>query len=92
MLIAICCGLVAGSCAGIIDIGATWMSDLKEGVCLDAFWFNEEQCCWSGNSTTFDVDGDCDQVKTKSQVLLMLAVSIGVLWEGWGAARQLPVQ
>ena len=39
------------------------MSDLKEGVCLDAFWFNEEQCCWSGNSTTFDVDGDCDQVK-----------------------------
>ena len=53
------------------------MSDLKEGVCLDAFWFNEEQCCWSGNSTTFDVDGDCDQVKTKSQVLLMLAVSTG---------------
>ncbi|XP_070197620.1 H(+)/Cl(-) exchange transporter 4-like isoform X2 [Littorina saxatilis] len=54
-------GLAAGSCAGIIDIGATWMSDLKEGVCLDAFWFNQEQCCWTANSTTFNAEGDCDQ-------------------------------
>lgn len=52
----------SGSCAGVIDIGATWMSDLKEGVCLEAFWFNQEQCCWSGNSTTFNDEGGCDQV------------------------------
>ena len=61
----VCC---AGSCAGIIDIGATWMSDLKEGVCLDAFWFSQEQCCWSANSTTFDVDGDCEQVNVTAFV------------------------
>lgn len=54
-------GLAAGSCAGIIDIGATWMSDLKGGICLEAFWFNQEQCCWSANSTTFDSEGNCDQ-------------------------------
>ncbi|XP_076446776.1 H(+)/Cl(-) exchange transporter 4-like isoform X1 [Babylonia areolata] len=62
-------GLAAGSCAGIIDIGATWMSDLKEGVCLDAFWFNQEQCCWSGNSTTFDAEGDCDQWNTWPELI-----------------------
>ncbi|GFR62490.1 H(+)/Cl(-) exchange transporter 3 [Elysia marginata] len=57
-------GVAAGTCAGIIDIGATWMSDLKEGVCLEAFWFNKEQCCWSGaslNSTTLLTYGECDQ-------------------------------
>ncbi|XP_059157860.1 H(+)/Cl(-) exchange transporter 4-like isoform X2 [Physella acuta] len=57
-------GVAAGTCAGLIDIGTSWMSDLKEGVCLEAFWFNREQCCWSGpslNSTSFnDYDG-CDQ-------------------------------
>ena len=37
------------------------MSDLKEGICLNAFWFNREQCCWSNNNTSFD-DNTCDQV------------------------------
>uniref|UniRef100_A0A2C9JMF3 Chloride channel protein n=1 Tax=Biomphalaria glabrata TaxID=6526 RepID=A0A2C9JMF3_BIOGL len=57
-------GVAAGTCAGIIDIGSSWMSDLKEGVCLEAFWFNREQCCWSGpslNSTSMNEDSDCDQ-------------------------------
>ncbi|CAL1532460.1 unnamed protein product [Lymnaea stagnalis] len=57
-------GVAAGTCAGFIDIGTSWMSDLKEGVCLEAFWFNREQCCWSGpslNSTSMDDDADCDQ-------------------------------
>ncbi|XP_025085374.1 H(+)/Cl(-) exchange transporter 3-like isoform X2 [Pomacea canaliculata] len=62
-------GLAAGSCAGVIDIGATWMSDLKEGVCLEAFWFNQEQCCWSGNSTTFNDEGGCDQWYTWPELL-----------------------
>ncbi len=26
-------GIMAGTVAGIVDIGTTWMSDLKEGVC-----------------------------------------------------------
>ncbi|KAI5729226.1 hypothetical protein M8J76_000392 [Diaphorina citri] len=36
-------GLVTGSVAGIIDIGSSWMSDLKYGLCPEAFWLNKEQ-------------------------------------------------
>ena len=56
--------MVAGVFAAIIDIGATWMSDLKEGICLDTFWFNREQCCWAANDTTFDEEG-CSLVNMK---------------------------
>ena len=45
----------------MIDIGTSWMFDLKEGVCMDAFWLNREQCCWVANDTTFDQEG-CAQV------------------------------
>ncbi|CAG5122922.1 unnamed protein product, partial [Candidula unifasciata] len=65
-------GVAAGTCAGIIDIGATWMSDLKEGVCLEAFWFNREQCCWSGpslNATSLDEFEECSQWWTWSHIL-----------------------
>uniref|UniRef100_A0A646QE68 Chloride channel protein n=1 Tax=Hemiscolopendra marginata TaxID=943146 RepID=A0A646QE68_9MYRI len=47
-------GVAAGTVAGIIDIGAGWMADLREGICPQAFWLNREQCCWSSNSTLFD--------------------------------------
>ena len=55
------CGLILGAVAGVIDIGASWLSDVKEGVCRDAFWLNKEQCCWSANDTTLDYDR-CKQV------------------------------
>lgn len=56
-------GVVTGTVAGIIDIGSSWMSDLKFGICPDAFWLNMEQCCWSSNETTFGgVKGNCSQV------------------------------
>ncbi|KAK6738639.1 hypothetical protein RB195_020634 [Necator americanus] len=48
-------GLAAGATAGVIDIGARWMSDLKDGVCADRFWLDREHCCWSSN----DTDSDC---------------------------------
>lgn len=54
-------GLASGCVAGVIDIGASWMTDLKLGICPQAFWLNREQCCWSMNETTFDV-GNCSQV------------------------------
>ena len=54
--------------AAIIDIGATWMSDLKEGICIEAFWFNREQCCWSANDTTFVEDGKCSNVNRLFQI------------------------
>lgn len=46
-------GIATGGVAGVIDIGASWMSDLKNGICPQAFWLNQEQCCWSwsGNET-----------------------------------------
>jgi hypothetical protein len=53
----------SGGVAGVIDIGASWMSDLKFGICPQAFWLNREQCCWSSNETTFD-NGNCSQVGT----------------------------
>jgi len=53
--------MLAGVCAAVIDIGTSWMFDLKEGVCMDAFWLNREQCCWVANDTTFDQEG-CAQV------------------------------
>lgn len=54
-------GIVSGCVAGVIDIGASWMTDLKLGICPQAFWLNREQCCWSSNETTFD-SGNCSQV------------------------------
>jgi len=56
-----CYVCMTGVCAAVVDIGATWMSDLKEGVCLEAFWLNREHCCWAANDTTFDSEG-CTQV------------------------------
>lgn len=46
--------------ASFIDIGTTWMTDLKYGICPEAFWFDREQCCWSSNETTFS--DNCSQV------------------------------
>ncbi|CAH0545831.1 unnamed protein product [Brassicogethes aeneus] len=59
-------GLVTGAVAGVIDIGASWMTDLKFGICPQAFWLNQEQCCWSFND--FDT-GNCTQWLTWAQVL-----------------------
>lgn len=61
-------GLASGCVAGVIDIGASWMTDLKLGICPQAFWLNREQCCWSSNLTTFD-SGNCSQWETWPQIL-----------------------
>ncbi|XP_031639514.1 H(+)/Cl(-) exchange transporter 5 isoform X2 [Contarinia nasturtii] len=61
-------GIFSGCVAGIIDIGASWMTDLKLGICPQAFWLNREQCCWSSNETTFD-SGNCSQWYTWSEVM-----------------------
>ena len=53
--------MMPGVCAAVIDIGTSWMFDLKEGICMNAFWLNREQCCWVANDTTFDQEG-CAQV------------------------------
>ena len=53
-------GCLAGVFAAIIDIGASWMFDIKLGICANAFWLNKEQCCWSANDTDFDTAKGCD--------------------------------
>nr|XP_013797696.1 PREDICTED: H(+)/Cl(-) exchange transporter 5 isoform X3 [Apteryx mantelli mantelli] len=62
-------GLLAGSLAGLIDISAHWMTDLKEGVCLAGFWFNHEHCCWKSNITFTDRD-KCPEWKSWSQLMI----------------------
>lgn len=72
-------GLVTGTVAGIVDIGSSWMSDLKFGICPDAFWLNMEQCCWSSNETTFGgVKGNCSQVNILpfAKVILLIHLFI----------------
>lgn len=59
-------GLSCGLFAGVVDIGADWMSDLKEGICEDQFWFNKETCCWADN-TSF-TDKGCSQWKTWNDI------------------------
>lgn len=51
----------SGTLAGVIDLAVDWMTDLKEGVCLSAFWYSHEQCCWTSNETTFDDRDKCPQ-------------------------------
>uniref|UniRef100_A0A674N7R3 Chloride channel protein n=1 Tax=Takifugu rubripes TaxID=31033 RepID=A0A674N7R3_TAKRU len=63
-------GLASGALAGLIDIAADWMNDLKEGVCLSALWFNHEQCCWTSNETTFAERDKCPQWKSWAELIL----------------------
>ncbi|KAJ8667957.1 hypothetical protein QAD02_009620 [Eretmocerus hayati] len=60
-------GLITGVTAGVIDIGASWMTDLKFGICPQAFWLNKEQCCWSYVETSFDGD-NCSQWRMWSEI------------------------
>ena len=52
-------GIFSGVMAAIVDIGSSWMSDIKVGLCPSAFYLNKEQCCWSSNETVIDISGNC---------------------------------
>ena len=65
------------------------MTDLKYGICPDAFWLDREQCCWSSNQTAF---GDnCSQVtsifiKCQFEILLVkqnVIFPINLQWLTW---------
>lgn len=55
--------------AGVIDIGATWLTDLKFGLCPSAFYLNKEQCCWSSDETVMDISGNCSLWRSWSEIL-----------------------
>lgn len=40
---------------GMIDVATEWMSDLKEGWCPSAGYYNRESCCWINNETNLDM-------------------------------------
>uniref|UniRef100_A0A8C2FTV3 Chloride channel protein n=1 Tax=Cyprinus carpio TaxID=7962 RepID=A0A8C2FTV3_CYPCA len=63
-------GLMAGALAGGIDISARWMTDLKEGVCLNGLWFNHEHCCWNSNKTTFQERDKCPNWKSWAELIV----------------------
>ncbi|KAJ8247136.1 hypothetical protein GJAV_G00259170 [Gymnothorax javanicus] len=63
-------GLMAGALAGGIDISAHWMTDLKEGLCLNGFWFNHEHCCWTSNEMTFQERDKCPQWKSWAELII----------------------
>ena len=66
-LVVLMVGISCGLFAGIVDIGADWMFDLKEGVCTNQVWLNKESCCWADNSSFTTHDG-CSQWKKWSEV------------------------
>lgn len=74
--------LLLGTLAGVIDLAVDWMTDLKEGVCLSAFWYSHEQCCWTSNETTFE-DRDKCPLWQKWSELLVNQSEVGVCAGTW---------
>ncbi|KAF9050065.1 voltage-gated chloride channel [Panaeolus papilionaceus] len=62
-LIGICIGLNAA----VVSIISEWLSDIKMGYCSDAWWLNQQFCCWEIEGE--EVDG-CDSWHTWSHVTL----------------------
>ncbi|XP_053230258.1 H(+)/Cl(-) exchange transporter 5-like isoform X1 [Podarcis raffonei] len=62
-------GLSAGALAGLIDISTHWLTDLKEGVCLNGFWYNHEHCCWNSRNITFQDRDKCPEWQTWAELL-----------------------
>ncbi|KAG7221471.1 hypothetical protein INR49_002446 [Caranx melampygus] len=62
-------GLMSGALAGGIDIAAHWLTDMKDGVCLNGFWFNHEHCCWTSSETTFQERDRCPQWQSWAELI-----------------------
>ncbi|XP_054718169.1 LOW QUALITY PROTEIN: H(+)/Cl(-) exchange transporter 5-like [Uloborus diversus] len=69
-------GLAAGGVSAVIDIGCSWMKDLKDGICPQAFWLNREQCCWSSYDTFYEGD-KCPQWHTWAEEFGLKAAESG---------------
>ncbi|THH31347.1 hypothetical protein EUX98_g2859 [Antrodiella citrinella] len=56
-------GMCIGVNAALISIITEWLSDIKMGYCYDAWWLNQQFCCW-------EIEGDeggCDSWHPWSQ-------------------------
>ena len=47
-------GLSSGVVAAVVDIGSNWITHIKDGICVNAFWLNKPQCCWASKNVTYD--------------------------------------
>lgn len=73
-----------GTLAGVIDLAVDWMTDLKEGVCLFAFWYSHEQCCWTSNETTFADRDKCPQWQKWAELMTgYTEVEWGIRWNSF---------
>lgn len=39
-------GILIGVNAALISIVTEWLSDIKNGYCVDGWWLNQQFCCW----------------------------------------------
>jgi hypothetical protein len=64
-------GLSSGLAAGMVDIGTSWMTNLKDGICINAFWLNKAQCCWASRQIKYDKHNnpECPEWWTWPQVI-----------------------
>lgn len=81
-------GLLSGLFAGIIEIGAKWLIDIREGYCGELWFLDKEACCWS-NSTIIsqdycsnwlrwsDVLGTSDNTAVRYVINYLTYISIG---------------
>lgn len=74
-LVVLLVGLAAGTFAGVIDIVAKWMTDLKDGICAEKFFLNRESCCWVSNAT-LDDSPICTDWKTWNEVFSCEPMSV----------------
>ena len=63
--------------ASVVDIGSTWLEDLKTGICPSAFYLNEEQCCWSSEEVATGISGNCSWWLSWSEVFGMAKMDTG---------------
>ena len=75
--------LLPGTLAGVIDLAVDWMTDLKEGICLSAFWYSHEQCCWTSNETTFEDRDKCPLWQKWSELLVNQSEVSAWVCPGW---------
>ncbi|XP_053230261.1 H(+)/Cl(-) exchange transporter 5-like isoform X3 [Podarcis raffonei] len=76
-------GLSAGALAGLIDISTHWLTDLKEGVCLNGFWYNHEHCCWNSRNITFQDRDKCPEWQTWAELLTRKKNGIKTILSGF---------
>ena len=63
---------------GMIDVATEWMSDLKEGWCPSAGYYNRESCCWINNETNLNMVEEHCALWSRYTVCVNVPVSLVV--------------